>query len=100
MKRNDPRAIERKRRIFRRRRSAARRQAGGLIAIAAIMLVVAFRVIALPHAAAPASYPTAFRTCAQARGAGMQNIPRGSPYYAPWLDADGDGIACENRAGG
>ncbi|ORB58480.1 hypothetical protein BST43_10605 [Mycobacteroides saopaulense] len=22
-------------------------------------------------------------------------MPRGDPDYAPWLDGDGDGIACE-----
>ena len=26
---------------------------------------------------------------------GLQNIPRDSPYYAPWLDRDNDGLACE-----
>ncbi|WP_264027559.1 excalibur calcium-binding domain-containing protein [Mycolicibacterium insubricum] len=24
-------------------------------------------------------------------------MPRGDPDYAPWLDGDGDGIACESR---
>ncbi|WP_420093061.1 excalibur calcium-binding domain-containing protein [Mycobacteroides saopaulense] len=24
-----------------------------------------------------------------------RDIPRGDPDYAPWLDGDGDGIACE-----
>ncbi|WP_205769885.1 excalibur calcium-binding domain-containing protein [Microvirga sp. KLBC 81] len=36
-----------------------------------------------------------FRTCAQARAAGAAPIARGNPDYAPHLDADGDGIACE-----
>lgn len=35
------------------------------------------------------------RNCAEARAWGLRNIPRGSPYYAPWLDADNDGLACE-----
>jgi hypothetical protein len=42
--------------------------------------------------ASPGPY---FRTCAQARAAGYRNIPRGAPGYAPHLDRDGDGIACE-----
>ena len=38
-----------------------------------------------------------FRNCAQARAAGIAPIPRVSPDYRPELDADGDGIACENQ---
>jgi hypothetical protein len=33
--------------------------------------------------------------CTEARRMGLENIPRGSPYYAPWLDGDNDGLACE-----
>ncbi|MGE0223929.1 MAG: excalibur calcium-binding domain-containing protein [Acetobacteraceae bacterium] len=40
-------------------------------------------------------YESAPRNCGEARTRGLRNIPRGSPYYAPWLDADDDGIACE-----
>jgi hypothetical protein len=36
-----------------------------------------------------------YRNCAQARAAGAAPIYRGQPGYAPWLDADDDGIACE-----
>ncbi|MFO1147822.1 MAG: excalibur calcium-binding domain-containing protein [Alsobacter sp.] len=42
--------------------------------------------------ASPGPY---FPTCAAARAAGYSNIPRGAPGYAPHLDRDGDGIACE-----
>src|SRR6185437_6966409 len=35
------------------------------------------------------------RNCTEAHELGLANIPRGSPYYAPWLDRDGDGWACE-----
>jgi hypothetical protein len=35
------------------------------------------------------------RNCTEARSWGLQNIPRNSPHYAPWLDADDDGLACE-----
>jgi hypothetical protein len=36
-----------------------------------------------------------YGNCAQARAAGVAPIYRGQPGYAPWLDADDDGIACE-----
>ncbi len=36
-----------------------------------------------------------YRNCAEARAAGAAPIHRGEPGYAPWLDADNDGIACE-----
>lgn len=35
------------------------------------------------------------RNCAEARARGLANARRGQPGYAPWLDADNDGIACE-----
>ncbi len=35
------------------------------------------------------------RNCTEARAWGLQNIPRGSPYYAPHLDRDNDGLGCE-----
>lgn len=36
-----------------------------------------------------------FRSCRQARAAGVTSMRRGDPGYAPHLDADNDGIACE-----
>ncbi len=39
--------------------------------------------------------PSAPRNCAEARARGLANARRGQPGYAPWLDADNDGIACE-----
>jgi len=45
--------------------------------------------------AVKSGYPNAPRNCTEARARGLENIPRGSPYYAPWLDADNDGLACE-----
>lgn len=39
--------------------------------------------------------PVYYRNCADARAAGAAPIRAGEPGYAPWLDADGDGIACE-----
>jgi endonuclease YncB( thermonuclease family) len=40
-----------------------------------------------------------FRNCAAARAAGAAPLHRGDPGYAPWLDRDGDGIACEPYRG-
>jgi hypothetical protein len=36
-----------------------------------------------------------FRTCKDARAAGYSQMNRGEPGYAPHLDRDNDGIACE-----
>ncbi|WP_104181840.1 excalibur calcium-binding domain-containing protein [Arthrobacter sp. B0490] len=47
-----------------------------------------------PAIAAP--YPYFFQTCAAAASYGVYNMPVGSPGYAPYLDTDGNGIACEN----
>jgi hypothetical protein len=44
--------------------------------------------------------PGPFRNCAAAQAAGFSDIPRGSPAYVPWQDADGDGFACEPYGGG
>ncbi|HEY8381181.1 MAG TPA: excalibur calcium-binding domain-containing protein [Microvirga sp.] len=41
------------------------------------------------HSAGP------FRSCRQARAEGFSSMRRGDPGYAPHLDADNDGIACE-----
>ena len=35
------------------------------------------------------------RNCDEARARGLAPARRGEPGYAPWLDADNDGIACE-----
>lgn len=49
-------------------------------------------VLALP---APAE-ALWFANCTEARAAGYSNIQRGQPGYAPKLDRDNDGIACES----
>lgn len=36
-----------------------------------------------------------FRTCKDARAAGYSRMRTGEPGYAPHLDRDSDGIACE-----
>lgn len=40
-----------------------------------------------------------FRSCAQARAAGVAPLRRGEPGYNPALDGDGDGVACEPYRG-
>ena len=36
-----------------------------------------------------------FKNCKAAAAAGYSNMARGTPGYAPHLDRDDDGIACE-----
>ena len=36
-----------------------------------------------------------YANCTEARAAGAAPIYRGEPGYAPWLDRDDDGVACE-----
>ncbi|WP_354262151.1 excalibur calcium-binding domain-containing protein [Arthrobacter sp. OAP107] len=51
--------------------------------------------------AAPANATTvSFPNCDAAAAAGFVNIPAGAPGYAPRLDRDNDGIACERAAAG
>lgn len=38
-----------------------------------------------------------YANCKAAAADGRYNIPRGDPAYAPKLDRDGDGIACESK---
>lgn len=46
-------------------------------------------------APAPAPAHVHYRNCREAKAAGAAPIYRGEPGYAPHLDRDGDGIACE-----
>ena len=48
-----------------------------------------------PRVSRVMSTPTAPRNCAQARREGVDNAVRGQEGYAPHLDRDNDGIACE-----
>lgn len=38
-----------------------------------------------------------FRNCKEVRAAGYSHMHRGQPGYAPHLDRDGDGIACDKH---
>ncbi|PTM85896.1 excalibur calcium-binding domain-containing protein [Dietzia psychralcaliphila] len=44
---------------------------------------------------APAQQSTSYANCSAARAAGAAPIMRGEPGYAPKLDRDNDGVACE-----
>ena len=46
-------------------------------------------------APAPAAPGAAFANCFEARAAGAAPLYRGMPGYAPRMDGDGDGVACE-----
>ena len=46
-------------------------------------------------APAPAAPGGAFANCSEARAAGAAPLHRGMPGYAPRMDGDGDGVACE-----
>lgn len=48
----------------------------------------------------PVTPVTPWENCAAAAAAGVYNIPSTDPRYAPKLDRDGDGIACESDAAG
>jgi hypothetical protein len=43
----------------------------------------------------PTKVEVYFRTCKDARANGYSRMRRGQPGYAPHLDRDNDGIACE-----
>lgn len=50
----------------------------------------------VPPAPAPAPAPSAsYANCTEARAAGVTPLYRGQPGYAPKLDRDNDGVACE-----
>lgn len=41
-----------------------------------------------------------FKNCTEAYKAGRSNIPKGDPAYSAKLDADHDGIGCDNPPAG
>ena len=83
-------------RSFRRRSSFARQVLAILLIFVGLALASQLQSIAPWRGAAePLPSTHAPRNCSEARQMGLQNIPRGSPYYAPWLDGDNDGLACE-----
>ena len=48
---------------------------------------------------APAGDAPYYRYCSDARAAGVAPLYQGDPGYAPHLDRDGDGVACEPYRG-
>lgn len=60
-----------------------------------LSLAAAVGIVAMTGTSAGAvtgPYPN----CSAAAAVGVYNIPAGAPGYAPYLDRDHDGIACEN----
>lgn len=57
--------------------------------------------VATPRQTAPSPQPVPsgpnFSSCKEARAAGYSHMRRGEPGYAPHLDRDGDGIACDKH---
>lgn len=49
----------------------------------------------IPQPKPQSPIPAYYRTCAEARAAGVTPLLRGQPGYRPELDRDGDGRACE-----
>ena len=61
-------------------------------------MAVGAAVVGICGAAAPVAVADPpYKNCSQARADGRADIPRGDPAYAPRLDRDNDGIACESR---
>ncbi|WP_407687148.1 excalibur calcium-binding domain-containing protein [Mycobacterium sp. HUMS_1102779] len=60
--------------------------------VGAVAAILGTGVSAAPAAQADPPY----RNCSQAHADGRYNIPRGDPAYAPKLDRDDDGLACEH----
>ncbi|MCQ4364973.1 excalibur calcium-binding domain-containing protein [Mycobacterium gordonae] len=64
-----------------------------------LAVVAAFGVLGVGlgvTVAAPAQADPPYANCKAAAADGRYNIPRGDPAYAPKLDRDNDGIACES----
>jgi len=65
----------------------------------ALVIAALTAAAALTSAPANAQGGVFYRYCSDARAAGVAPIRRGQPGYAPHLDRDGDGIACESYRG-
>lgn len=62
-----------------------------MAAVGAVAAIAGLGVSAAPAAQADPPY----KNCSQAHADGRYNIPRGDAAYAPKLDRDNDGLACE-----
>ena len=89
------------RRRYRRQRLIRRFGLAALVAVASLVSAGAFLSYApsLSFGSSPSVAQVRnfgpFRNCDAARAAGAAPMRWGQPGYAPHLDADGDGIACE-----
>ena len=66
------------------------------VVLAAIAIGAAATGVGVASAPVAVAGPP-YKNCSQARADGRHDIPRGDPAYAPHLDRDDDGIACESR---
>jgi Excalibur calcium-binding domain len=65
--------------------------------LSGFVAVVAFGAIVAGAATAPVAVADPpYKNCSQTRADGRHDNPRGDPAYAPHLDRDNDGIACES----
>ncbi|HET9875363.1 MAG TPA: excalibur calcium-binding domain-containing protein [Mycobacterium sp.] len=61
-------------------------------------ITIAVAVIGVSVAVAPVSTAgPPYKDCSEAHADGRYNIPKDDPAYAPRLDRDGDGLACEPK---
>lgn len=70
------------------------------MALRVVLAVMAFNAAVVGVGVAPAPAAVAdppYKNCSQARADGRHDIPRGDSAYAPHLDRDNDGVACESR---
>jgi hypothetical protein len=68
---------------------------GAVVAMCAFALFVGYMKMSPSPPAQVLLQVGYVRSCAHARELGIAPIFRGQPGYRPYLDADGDGIACE-----
>jgi hypothetical protein len=62
-----------------------------------IIVLICCTSIASFSAEKKSTKSVSFDNCTEARAAGYENIKRGEPGYAPKLDRDKDGVACESK---
>ena len=68
---------------------------GGALVGAVLCVVATTVVLAGTAGASPAIAQQLFRNCDEARAAGFSAMRAGEPGYSADLDADGDGVACD-----
>ena len=62
-----------------------------------IIVLICCTSIATNSAEKQSTKQITFANCTEARAAGYEDIKKGEPGYAPKLDRDKDGVACESK---